>query len=180
MLDSIANKVSISIKRANPEETCSVEVMQYSLGIILNTTFSLLMSLLIGLSLGNIMETLIFYISFSLLRVCSGGFHLKTATACNIVTTLICSLTPYFFHITGNSRWIINLISLTIMLLFAPNPDKNARIPFRLYPRLKLYSVFLVGLNFIIGSSVIGLAFFVQSLTVIPWKGVNKDEKISC
>ncbi|WP_410515145.1 accessory gene regulator B family protein [Paenibacillus sp. BR2-3] len=153
----------------NPEQTCSIEIMQYSLNIILNTILAFIGSALIGILLNNLPETMLFIVSFSILRLCSGGFHLKTSSACNIATILLCSLTPYFFSITGNTGWIINAISLVIMILFAPNPDKNAQIPRTLYPRLKLFSILLVGLNFWFGSAVIGLAYIAQSLTVIPW-----------
>ncbi|QSF47871.1 accessory gene regulator B family protein [Paenibacillus tianjinensis] len=145
--------------------------MQYALNIILNTLLTITASLALGWLFNNFTQTLIFYFCFSVLRLCSGGFHLKTAAACNVVTTLICVAPPLLINITGTSLWIINALSFFIMLLFAPNPDKNAQIPFRYYPGLKLASIVLVGLNFFIGSSVIGLAYLVQSLTVIPWKG---------
>lgn len=169
-MNSLAYKISVAIKRANPEETCSVEIMQYALNIILNTCLTLIFTIGLGSLLHNLTETMIFYISLSVLRVCSGGFHLKTAAACNIVTALICVLTPYLIDITGASIWIINVLSFIIVFFFAPNPDKNAQIPLRWFPGLKMASIALVGINFVIGSSVIGLAFLVQSLTVIPWK----------
>lgn len=170
-MDNLALKISLAIKRSNPDETVSVEVMQYALGIILNTLITFICSILIGLLLHQWTATLLFYICFSLLRICSGGFHLKTALACNIVTTLLCTVTPFAFHPTGSVLLVINIFSLLIMLLFAPNPDSNTHIPLRWFPALKLTSIAFLGLSFLIGSSVIGLAFFVQSLTVIPWKG---------
>ncbi|WP_379162008.1 accessory gene regulator ArgB-like protein [Paenibacillus sp. sgz5001063] len=168
-MNSLALKISAAIKRANPEETSSLEVMQYALNIILNTLFTFLAAMVIGLFFNNVLATIVFYISFSLLRICSGGFHLKTAWACNITTALLCSLTP-LMNPVGQALWILNVVSVIIMLVFAPNPDKNAQIPLRWFPALKLISVGLVSVNFLIGSSVIGLAFIVQSLTVIPWK----------
>lgn len=163
-------RISSAIKQANPEETCSIEIMQYSLNIILNTLFIVVSSALFGWLLGNEAATLLFFAGFSVLRVCSGGFHLRTAAACNIVTTLLCVLTPYFIEVSGRSLLLVNLFSLMIMCFFAPNPDKNARIPNRWYPYLKVVSVVLVAANFFTTSSVLGLAFLVQSLTVIPWK----------
>lgn len=170
ILNSLALKISLAIKKTNPEETVSVEVMQYALSIILNTLLTFIVSLSIGLILNNLKETLIFYISLSLLRVFSGGVHLKSATACNIVTILICSMTPYLFQLTDTILWFVTAISLILVLLFAPNPDKNTQIPVKWYPSLKLISVIMVCLNFFIASSVIGLAFLVQSVTIIPWK----------
>ncbi|MFC3745742.1 accessory gene regulator ArgB-like protein [Paenibacillus sp. GCM10012306] len=169
-MNKLAYKISSLIKNTNPEETSSVEVMQYALNIILNSILIFLGTLLISWLLGNLNESIIFIIFFSSLRFLSGGFHLKTATACNIVTILLCTLTPYLITFPNNRVWIINLISLLIMFLFAPNPDKNAQIQPQLYPTLKILSIILVSLNFFISSTVIGLAFLVQSLTIIPLK----------
>lgn len=169
-MTSLAYKVAIRIKRANPEGTSSVEIMQYSLGIILNTLFILLATAFIGIITGHLSEFMTFLFSFSLLRLSSGGFHLKTAYACNIVSVLLSTLIPFFFNFSGQPLLIINCISLIIMVMFAPNPDKNAQLPRKLYPALKLTSIILVVSNFFILSSVIGLAFLVQSLTVIPWE----------
>ncbi|OKP84226.1 hypothetical protein A3842_08310 [Paenibacillus sp. P3E] len=168
-MNSLAIKISAAIKRANPEETSSLEVMQYALNIILNTLITFFAAMAIGLFFNNLLATFIFYISFSVLRICSGGFHLPTAWACNIVTALLCSLTP-LLNPVGQALWIINAVSLVTMLVFSPNPDKHAQIPQSLFPALKVISIVMVSLNFLIGSSVIGLAFLVQSLTVIPWK----------
>lgn len=169
-MKSLANRAAIRIKQANPEGTSSVEIMQYSLGIILNTLFIILTTAVIGIITGHLAEFMTFLFSFSLLRLSSGGFHLKTALACNIVSVLLSTLIPFFFNFSGQPLLIINSICLFIMVLFAPNPDKNAQVPRKLYPALKLTSILLVASNFFIHSSVIGLAFLVQSLTVIPWE----------
>lgn len=149
ILNSLALKISLAIKKTNPEETVSVEVMQYSLSIILNTLLTFIVTMSIGLVLNNFIETLIFYLSLSLLRIFSGGVHLKSATACNIVTILICSMTPYLFQLTGTTLWYITGLSLILMLLFAPNPDKNTHIPVKWFPSLKLISVIMVCSNFL-------------------------------
>ncbi|MHA6530737.1 accessory gene regulator ArgB-like protein [Paenibacillus sp. BAC0078] len=170
MMNLLANRIAIAIKNANSEDTHSVEVMQYSLSIILNTCLIIIATAIIGGVTGHFGESLTFLFCFSLLRLASGGFHLKTATACNIVTILLSTLSPYLIVFLGPWLWILNSISFLIIIAFAPNPDKNARIPLQIYPTLKLISIILVSSNFLIHSSVIGLAFLVQSLTVIPWK----------
>ncbi|WP_179036357.1 accessory gene regulator ArgB-like protein [Paenibacillus sp. URB8-2] len=167
-MNSLANKIATAIKKTNPEQTCSIEVMQYSLGIILNTTLILFMTMIIGGATGHLTDSLIFLFSFALLRFCSGGFHLKTPASCNIVTTLLSTITPQLFTLTNRSLLILNIISFIIMMLFSPNPDRNAQIPTKLYPALKIFSLLLIGYSIFSRSPVIGLAFFVQSLTVIP------------
>lgn len=167
MMNHLAFRIVSAIKKTNPEQTHSVEVMQYALSIIMNTLFIIIASLLIGSFTGQLQETFIALISFGWLRMCSGGAHLKTARACNITSILICSLIPHLaFHVHNYLIWI-NLFSIISMALFAPNPDRNAQLPTNWYLGLKLLSIMLVLANFWIYSSVIGLAFFIQSLTVI-------------
>ncbi|NQX44953.1 accessory gene regulator B family protein [Paenibacillus tritici] len=179
-MNSLANRIAIAIKNANPEETHSVEVMQYSLGIILNTLLIIVSTAFIGLIFGRFEECLTFLLCFCILRLTSGGFHLKTAMACNIVTTLLSTLLPSLISPSDSALWIINIISLVIVVLFAPNPDQNARIPTSIYPILKLVSIVIVSSNFFLHSAVIGLAFLVQSLTVIPWTRGDNVEKNYC
>lgn len=168
-MNSLAHRIAVSIKNANPEETHSVEVMEYALGIILNTLLIIVSTAILGLFLGRFAECMIFLLCFCILRLSSGGVHLKTALACNIVTTLISTTLPSFITLSDSAIWIANLISLVIMIGFAPNPDKNVRIPTSMYPLLKLVSIAMVSSNFFLQSTVIGLGFLVQSLTVIPW-----------
>ncbi|WP_379128870.1 accessory gene regulator ArgB-like protein [Paenibacillus sp. sgz500958] len=166
-MNTLAYKIALMIKRANPEQTHSVEVMNYALGIILNTMFIIVISGLIGLITGAWHETMLFLCAFSILRLCSGGFHMKTARACNVISILLCTITPYFSSLLDETVFGINLFCLTAMILFAPQPDIHSQIPKKLYPTLKILSVLLVGSNFVLNSSVIGLAFLAQSLTVI-------------
>lgn len=168
-MNSLANRIAVSIKKANPEETHSVEVMEYALGIILNTLLIIVSTAIIGLFMDRFAECMTFLLCFCILRLSSGGFHLNTALACNIVTTFISTALPSFITLSDTVLWIANIISLVIMLVFAPNPDKNVRIPTSMYPMLKLVSIAMVSSNFFLQSTVIGLAFLAQSLTVIPW-----------
>ncbi|QUL53005.1 accessory gene regulator B family protein [Paenibacillus tritici] len=179
-MNSLANRIAIAIKNANPEETHSVEVMQYSLGIILNTLLIIVSTGFIGLIFGRFAECITFLLCFCVLRLTSGGFHLKTAMACNVVTTLLSTLLPSLITFSQSALLIANSISLIIVIIFAPNPDQNARIPASIYPILKLVSIVMISSNFFLQSAVIGLAFLIQSLTVIPWTRGDNIEKNYC
>ncbi|MGE7612545.1 accessory gene regulator ArgB-like protein [Paenibacillus sp. NPDC101420] len=160
-------KIVELIKKSNPEQTHSIEIMHYALSIILNTLFIIITSLCIGGLTGQLKETFLALSSCMLLRMSSGGVHLKSARSCNIVSIFICSLIPHITYLIHNHIIWINLFSLLVMILCAPNPDANAQIPKEWYLGLKIISIILVSLNFWIHSSVIGLAFLVQSFTVI-------------
>ncbi|GGF76512.1 hypothetical protein GCM10010912_22000 [Paenibacillus albidus] len=169
-MNLIANRIAATIKKANPEETHSLEIMQYALVIILNTLSIVLLTFGIGLITGNLVDSLSFLFCFSTLRFLSGGFHLAKSRDCIIVSVLISTVIPHFFILTEHWLLITNALSVLIMLMFAPNPDRNAQIPKKFFPYLKVISLVLVCTNFFLDSSVVGLAFFAQSVTIIPWK----------
>ncbi|QWU14751.1 accessory gene regulator B [Paenibacillus sophorae] len=167
-MEILSYKIAKAIKKANPLETQSIEIMQYSLSIIINTLFIFLSSAILSLFFGTLLQTITVFFSLSLLRLCSGGVHFKTSRACNLFSIFLCVSIPILSNYLTEIIWICNLTSLVIMILFAPNPDVNSQIPKRLYPYLKIASVILVLFSLCNNSPVIGLAFFIQSLTVIP------------
>lgn len=172
-MNILSYKLASRIKQSNPQETSSIEIMQYALNIILNSLLIISTSFLIGWLTGSLADTAVSLFSFAILRFFSGGKHLKTATACNIFSILLCSSIPHLSFLIKDHLLIINGLCIVIMLLFAPNPDVNAQVSIRWYPWMKATSVTLVALNFFIHSPVLGLAFSAQSLTVISKQGRN-------
>lgn len=169
-MNTLSYKLATIIKQSNPQETGSVEVMQYALNLILNSLLIVIVSLLIGWFTGSFADTAIVLFSFALLRFFSGGKHLKTAAACNVFSITLCSSLPHISYLFTDNLWLINIASLLLILAFAPNPDVNAQIPLHWYPWMKAVSVLLVGSNFLFASNVIALAFFAQCLTIITTK----------
>lgn len=73
-MNTLSHKIAVAIKQANPEETYSVEIMQYSLGIILNTLLIFIATAATGLLTGHFAEFMTFLLSCSILRLTSGVF----------------------------------------------------------------------------------------------------------
>ncbi|GIP32987.1 accessory gene regulator ArgB-like protein [Paenibacillus sp. J2TS4] len=169
-MNTLAYRIAAAIKKADSDRTHSIEVMQYSLAILLNTALIIVVSLLIGWWTGQFTSTLVALISLSGLRMASGGVHFKSPWACNVVSVLLIVGVGHIPVYPESLLFWVNVINLVLMISFAPRPDANAAIPVKLYPLLKWISIGLVSSNFIIGSHVIGLAFLVQSLTVVPWR----------
>lgn len=178
MIDTISLKVSQWIKEKNPSETASVEVMRYSLNIILNTVSIILLCVTIGYSLDIFYQTLLVMISFAVLRSFSGGYHIKSSEWCIAISTgMIISLSyiSKYFDIT-DLIIICNTISILLVYLFAPAKIyKQTRIPKKYYPLLKILSIILVGLNFYFMSSALALSYLVQSTTLIHKKEVKTE-----
>jgi accessory gene regulator B len=174
MLDSLANRIAISIKNANPEKTNSVEVLTFALILLINGLTSFAIALFIGALTGKFLLTALAIVSFVLLRFCSGGFHFQSSVTCTWVSSALFIIIP---HIPINHTWvqILTVLSLLLILVYAPaRIEQHSNIPRKYYPLLKCIALVLVGMNVIIQSPILTLAFFGQAVLLIHIK--RKEE----
>jgi len=171
-MKTVARSIATKIKETDREGTHSIEVMEYSLTILLNTLFIIVISLVIGWLTNELVSTLIAICSILVIRIVSGGPHIKSMWGCNIFSVLLCTVIPHVPILIP--IFILNIISAVIMLIFSPRPDDNAKMPRKYFPYLKVISVALVCSNFFVNNDVIALAFFIQAITIITF---GKEEK---
>lgn len=171
MINSLAESLAQRIKRAVPNHPVSVDVMAFSLSVLINTFSIILLSMIVGIFTGELKNVVIVLISFASLRQISGGFHLKSGILCVAVSvtgvTLLSLVELSYYEILWAS-----VASGILILIFAPSRiEKQTRIPRKYFPMLKVASLFLISLNVAIGSSAIAAAFLVQSITLIRGRG---------
>lgn len=170
LIDSIANRLAVKLKEANPEETASIEVMRYALIGIIHNTLTFSTALIVGLFLGQLIDTLVAAICFMALRFVSGGFHFKTPLSCLIFSSFIFIAIP-LVSIPETFLIGINSLSLILVLIFAPsNIKEHIRIPEKYFPMFKIVSLLVIIVNYIFLTPIITLAFFVQSVTLITFE----------
>ncbi|WII39220.1 accessory gene regulator ArgB-like protein [Paenibacillus thiaminolyticus] len=175
MIEGLANKLALRIKEADPEGETSVEVMEYALGVILNFIFTVLISCLIGWMTGKLLDTIIVVVGFGALRYFSGGVHMKSLTACTIVSVAIFSIVP---HIVLSSTLVIIFTSIVIiiMILFSPNTYEETVNRVLTNFTLKAASALIVLPNLYFQSSSIALIFLIQAILILPRKGGGGHE----
>lgn len=174
MIEKLANYIANRIKAADPEGTTSVEVMEYALGVIFNMVFTVLLSCLIGWFSGELIETMIAVVGFGVLRYFSGGIHMRSLTACTIVSTAIFSIVPHIV-LSSSIVLILNGIAALIMLFFSPNTYYEETInpakPALSNTGMRAASVLIVATNFYFSSSTLVLVFLIQAILILPRKG---------
>ena len=165
----LGRKIAESIKRANPDETASIEVMSYALTNIIHSGTIIAGSLLISLPLGIFMETLVALFWFMWLRVLTGGFHYKSLHTCAIFSVTAVLLCPYIARVPFLLLWI-DYTSAALLLVFSPAQNKS-KVP---NGWLKVFSLLAIALNMIVfkSNSASVAIFFVSLLTVR--KGVKR------
>lgn len=107
------------------------ELYVYGLFMLLSQIMFLIVICIIGISIGCILESIIFYIAFQFIRGYAGGYHAATETKCEILSTLsvlacvgIIKLSKFYdFQI---AMIISTVLSVICILAFCPldTPEK--------------------------------------------------------
>lgn len=132
----MCNKLAIAIVERYVEKGIIIndeyEVYVYSFERLLSQILSLALIFSIAIIFNLVLETLLFYIGFSLLRKTSGGIHAKTSLTCNILSIINEVLFFIVIYITKDTfRNVICLgiiiISLVCCFILAPVDHPNKR-----------------------------------------------------
>lgn len=167
MIEILAAAAARRIKQTVPEHPASLAVLTFSMTVVLNVVFIVALSLSISMFTGNLREVAVILVSFAVLRQLTGGVHLKSGTACVVVTTLAFTVMSYI-RPGEAAMYGMNAVSFLLILLLAPvGVEKQTRIPKRHYPKLKVIGAVLVLAAFFIQSPALTVSFFVQSLTLL-------------
>lgn len=167
MITKLSGYLANSIRNGNPNASSFV-VLRYALNAIINAIIIISFVLVIGLITGKFYESILAVLAFPVLRYFSGGMHLKSSTICNIISTiiiLICVYMPISYWYNGI---VLNIVSLILLVIFAPSGIKQSKMKKENYKYLKLVALLIVGSNFVFQSPMLSLAFFAQSVTTIP------------
>ena len=167
MIEALANRWAIRLKNAVPDHPASVAVLRFALQLFIETVLTLIVAILISLFTGRTLETLLVLIAFGILRAVSGGFHFKTPLPCILSTSIGANLVA-FADFNQTAVLAMTGTSLLLAAVFAPSKIENqTRIPKKYYPALKVISIAIIAVNFLVQSSILAATFLIQSLTLI-------------
>ena len=180
MINKLSHKIAVFIQK-NHDQAASMDVLMFSLTVVLNAIFCTIMILGIGAVTGKFVEALLLLFSFVILRFFSGGMHLPTSKLCNFISI---SLFVVLMHLPVSywpAGFVCNLIAFILVLIYAPTKDimhLNLLGP-KYTPHFKAASILLVGANFWFQSPFMAMAFLAQTLTLTPiaYKGVSLLER---
>ncbi|MEK0314133.1 accessory gene regulator B family protein [Cohnella sp. 56] len=173
MLRSYSENLNLRMNAAGVKAP-SADVIEYALKIILNTVSIIVFTIMIGLITGSPGKTALVLAGFAILRIATGGYHLRSGIACIAASTVVLSILP---HINLSAMWTYILTSLAFFMVavFAPsNFDKYAWVSSKHYPLLKVIGLIIVSMNFVIVSDTLALAFLVQVMLLPFSEGGEK------
>lgn len=93
------------------------ELYKYGFFVLLSQILYLIIAIILGSIFKSVFESVIFYIAFQFIRRYAGGFHAKTETRCEILSTL--SILCCIVLIKLSKMYDIRIALLSISLVFA-------------------------------------------------------------
>ncbi|WP_017814496.1 accessory gene regulator B family protein [Paenibacillus shenyangensis] len=166
VIESISLFLSKRLKMLDPDHPADQEVLRWQINIYLNYLGTLILVIVCSLFTGKIIESLLSMFIFIVIRKFSGGVHLRSITACTLLSALIFCVIPL---IKVDHIGIFNIIAGTIFLFYGPSFKDEVTIKSRFSNlQLKLICIAIVSSNFIIDSPVLALTFLSQAIFVLP------------
>ncbi|CAM3838765.1 accessory gene regulator B family protein [Cohnella lubricantis] len=176
MIEKLSYQIATSIKNAEPDKTPSVDMMKFSLIILIHTAFTALLIIIVSLFTGETLATFEGLLFFMCLRFFSGGYHMHKSSWCTILSIVLMCSAP-LFDLNEKIVFILNVLNCIMMVVFAPANIKGyARIPEKYFPLLKVISILIAGSNFMFMSSTIAAVSLFQSVLLL-FKNKEGGEK---
>jgi accessory gene regulator B len=177
MVEYLSHFIAATLKNEDTHNKMrSYEVLVYGLKIIINTLSVICLTMLLGWAFGWFVDVVIAMLSFALLRSFSGGYHIKSSDLCVLVSSgsmLLITATYELVNVPIYIYYIVNIISLIVMVMFAPsNKTKIEKTPKKFFVYKVISSLMVITL-FILHNDLIAITFFIQAITIIIEKKVR-------
>lgn len=162
MIKLISSKVA-RILCEDEKHTDNYELYEYAIYIILSSAFHMATVIVLGLVFNLLTESLVFYLSFIVIRKFAGGYHAKTPVRCYLFSfasnIIILCLVKWLSSI--NTLFIIifiifELLCVVLILLISPLDTENNPLTGQEKKMYRMLTSIITILIFIISS----LCFF--------------------
>lgn len=117
MINKISSKIVEILIKHSLVENEDKELYLYGFFILLSQILYFIIVITIGILFNVIFESIIFYITFQFIRRYAGGYHAKTETRCEILSTL--SILCCIVLIKLSKMYDIRIVLLSVSLVFA-------------------------------------------------------------
>lgn len=117
MINKISSKIVEILIKHSLVENEDKELYLYGFFILLSQILYFIIVITIGILFNVIFESIIFYITFQFIRRYAGGYHAKTETRCEILSTL--SILCCIVLIKLSKMYNIRIALLSVSLVFA-------------------------------------------------------------
>jgi accessory gene regulator B len=128
-LDSLINASTDYLIRYKVIDPDDRDVYDYGFHALYNNIIDIISIVTISALLHQIPQTVIYHISFVILRNTAGGFHAKTRLRCFIMSTIIWLLSLWGISQTASPVICIGLAGISALLIWTKAPIEHVNSP---------------------------------------------------
>lgn len=152
MLDKLITASTNYLIRQQVIDEVDRDVYDYGFHSLYNNIIDLASIIIIAVWLRQVPQTILYHLSFIVIRQTAGGFHAKTHLRCFVISTIIWMFSLWGISLTSSSIIYIALAGLSVMLIWmkAPIEHVNSPLDSEKYMRMKLLSKLLSFTFFVI------------------------------
>lgn len=130
-MEYISNKLTDYVLKKGVIKEDSYDIYQYGVQCFLEITLNILCSIIIALSLGMLIECILFFVFFIPLRSYSGGIHMKTYFSCLFFSCIILIstlLAVKYVTVSISISFIVYILCAIAIKLVGPVNHPNRRV----------------------------------------------------
>lgn len=150
MLYKISEKIVASIFDKDDE---NLDEYIYGLELLFCSSLCTVLMVIIGFLTNMLVESVVFMVSFSVLRVFSGGYHSNSFLICNISTLLIYGANILFYkylfdYLVAPFVYItVFVVTVILVVLFSPVENDNNPLEKNDYAKCKIKACITAGIE---------------------------------
>ncbi|WP_081823923.1 accessory gene regulator B family protein [Paenibacillus sp. UNC451MF] len=174
-IDQSAEYIAKSI-RNNHSGAGSEIALKYSLILLINTSLSIVISMIICLATGHLLQCLVGIFAYMLIRFVTGGLHMSSSLSCCLLSIIIFNSIA-ITNFNYNSLFIfLDIVSICTFYITAPNNIQDiSKINPKYYPILRILAILIVSSNFYFQSTILTAAFFIQAFLTTKYSYTIRD-----
>ena len=134
MIDLLSTRISSKFVQHKIISEDIADIYKYGVEITISSIIGFVLTLIIGFIFKSVMQTMIFYIVFVILRSLTGGYHASSYWKCNLLFSMITVCVIFFSKAATEVQSSVGIISIlflpavSVFLWLAPIENHNKPI----------------------------------------------------
>lgn len=152
MINNLSTHITEKLISSNTIKQEDKDLYIYGIFMLLSQLMFILLTVAFGLVLNCVIESIIFYIAFQFIRRYAGGYHAKTETRCEIMSTLsifaclvVIRLSKMFdFNMVLLCLTIISAVSIAVLCPLDTPEKPLSEKEFKYFRKISLIILFVI------------------------------------
>lgn len=133
MINNLSHVLALKLYNHKVINKDDIDLLSYSFFLFFSYVIYAFICLSCGLIFHCILESIIFYLFFSLLRMFTGGFHASSEIKCFLISSIMIFISTYSITVLSDNRfnsifYALLSLSFIIILIFAPIDNDTKKL----------------------------------------------------